>query len=472
MMTEINDCDPQKKGWQSIQNKQRERVAKYSAGSIPERKRVLSLLKIMLMECQEEWFAALSKDLGKSSMESYASELGILLNEIDYMLNHLNQWLRPKRFSRFKIGSSREKSTVEKLPYGSVFIISPWNYPIQLALMPVIGALAAGNSCVIKPSEYAPATAAMLAAKIADYFEPSELTVIEGDSETAKALLTLQWDFIVFTGSKKTGTLVHQAAAKFLTPVLLELGGKNPCIVDRTGLSDTAIRRIVFGKWLNAGQTCIAPDTIYVHESIYLQCLESLKEQIQHLYGTDPLENKDYGHLIHRQQYDQISQKMKQGTIWYGGKQDVEHNAIEPTILIDSLPDSALSNEEIFGPLLPVVPFKDTDALLATLKKLPTPLVVYYFGSEKSEVFQKAKTVKSGAFSVNQVIRYIGDSRLPFGGVDGSGFGRYHGKSSIQAFTYEKVTYKQATHFDWKRQYPPYEDKDLSWLIRLRKWLF
>lgn len=471
-MTEITNNEQQIKDWQSIQNKQRERAAKYSVGSIQERKRLLSLLKKMLMECQEEWFAALSADLGKSSIESYASELGILLNEIDDMLKHLNQWLRPKRISRLKLGSSREKSTVEKLPYGSILIISPWNYPIHLALMPAIGALAAGNSCVIKPSEYAPATASMLAEKIAEYFEPSELTVVEGGSETAQALLTLRWDFIVFTGSKKVGALVHQAAAKFLTPVLLELGGKNPCIVDRTGLSDTAIRRIVFGKWMNAGQTCIAPDSIYVHESVYLEFLESLKTQIQHVYGKDPLENKDYGQLINRQHYDQISLKMEQGTVWYGGKGNVEKKAIEPTILIDISSDSAISSEEIFGPLLPVIPYKDSDTLLATLKKLPAPLVVYYFGSEKSEVFQKAKTLKSGAFSVNQVVRYIGDSRLPFGGVDGSGFGRYHGKSSIQTFTYEKVSYKQATLLDWKRQYPPYRDKDVSWLIRLRKWLF
>lgn len=471
-MTDITNKEQEKIVWQSIQNKQRERVAKYSVDSIQERKRLLFLLKNMLIECQEEWFEVLLEDLGKPSIESYASELGILLNEIDYMIKHLNQWLHPKSFYRPKLGSSGEKSKVEKLPYGSILVISPWNYPIHLSLMPVIGALAAGNSCVLKPSEYAPATAHMLATKIAYYFEPSELTVIEGDSETAKALLTLSWDFIVFTGSKKVGTLVHQAAAKFLTPVLLELGGKNPCIVDSTGLSDIAVRRIVFGKWINAGQTCIAPDTIYVHESIYLEFLESLKEQIQQLYGNNPLENKDYGQLINRQQYNQISQKIEQGTIWYGGRSNAEKKAIEPTVLIDIQLDSSISNEEIFGPILPVIPYNDTEKLLEKLKKLPIPLVVYYFGNAKSEVYQKVKKLKSGAFSVNQVVRYIGDPRLPFGGVEGSGFGRYHGESSIQAFTYEKVSYKQATLFDWKRQYPPYDKKDISWLIRFRKWLF
>ena len=462
----------QKIEWQSIQDKQRQRVAKYSVDSIQERKRLLSLLKNMLIECQEEWFEALSEDLGKPSIESYASELGILLNEIDYMMKHLSRWMHPSRFYRPKLGSSGEKSSVVKLPYGSILVISPWNYPIHLSLMPVIGALAAGNSCVIKPSEYAPATARMLTTKIAYYFEPSELTVIEGDSETAKALLTLPWDFIVFTGSKNVGKLVHQAAAKFLTPVLLELGGKNPCIIDSTGLSDAAVRRIVFGKWINAGQTCIAPDTIYVHESIYLEFLESLKEQIQQLYGNNPLENKDYGQLISQQQYDQISQKIEQGTIWYGGKKDAKKKTIEPTVLTDIQLDASISNEEIFGPILPVIPYNDTKKLLIDLEKLPTPLVVYYFGDGKSDVYEKVKKLESGAFSVNQVVRYIGDSRLPFGGVKGSGFGRYHGKSSIQTFTYEKVFYKQSTLFDWKRQYPPYDDKDISWLIKFRKWLF
>ena len=471
-MINTTNKEHQKIDWQSIQDKQRQRVAKHAVDSIQERKRLLSLLKNMLIECQEEWFEALSDDLGKSSIESYASELGILLNEIDYMMKHLSQWLRPSRFYRPKLGSSGEKSNVKKLPYGSILVISPWNYPIHLSLMPVIGALAAGNSCVIKPSEYAPATARMLATKIADYFEPSELTVIEGDSQTAKALLTLSWDFIVFTGSKNVGKLVHQAAAKFLTPVLLELGGKNPCIIDSTGLSDTAARRIVFGKWINAGQTCIAPDTIYVHESIYLKFLESLKEQIQQLYGNNPLENKDYEQLINQQQYDQISRKIEQGTIWYGGKKDAKNRTIEPTVLTDIQLDASISNEEIFGPILPVIPYKDTEKLLIDLEKLPTPLVVYYFGDEKSEVYQKVKRLESGAFSVNQVVRYIGDSRLPFGGVKGSGFGRYHGKSSIQTFTYEKVFYKQSTLFDWKRQYPPYDEKDISWLIKFRKWLF
>ena len=190
------------------------------------------------------------------------------------------------------------------------------------------------------------------------------------------------------------------------------------------------------------------------------------------MYGNNPLENKDYGQLISQQQYDQISQKIEQGTIWYGGKKDAKKKTIEPTVLTDIQLDASISNEEIFGPILPVIPYNDTKKLLIDLEKLPTPLVVYYFGDRKSDVYEKVKKLESGAFSVNQVVRYIGDSRLPFGGVKGSGFGRYHGKSSIQTFTYEKVFYKQSTLFDWKRQYPPYDDKDISWLIKFRKWLF
>ncbi len=347
---------------------------------------------------------------------------------------------------------------------------------LELSFKPVINAddrcISAGNSCFLKPSELAPTTAQLLEELISEYFTPEEVTVVEGDASVAENLLELPWDMIFFTGSKRVGTIVHQAAARHQIPIILELGGKNPCIVDATGVSPTTGRRIVWGKFLNAGQTCIAPDTIYVHQSMYQPFLTMLREQIKLFYGMNPAESSDYGRIAHPDHYNKLIGYLQEGTIWHGGRVDASQNYIEPTLLTDIPLDSELRQAEIFGPILPVIPYSDLNALMHQLEEGPDPLVTYMFSEDRTSIQQLKKTQRTGTISVNQVIRHAANPRIPFGGVGTSGFGRYHGRASIEAFSYEKVYYKEHTFFEMKNQYPPYRPHVLPILRKLRRWLF
>lgn len=454
-----------------LRNQQRKQSQKLAKQGSQPKIDLLTQLKKLLVENEDSWLMALKQDLNKPPVEAYASELGLVLNEIDFFQKNLNNWLKAKKQRRLLL-TGLERVKISRQPYGSVLVLAPWNYPLQLALMPVIGALAARNSVVLKPSEYAPATSRLLTELVPLYFNESTFTVIEGDSEVAEQLTAIEWDFIFFTGSKKTGQKVYQAASRHLTPVLLELGGKNPCIVDETGLNAQTIQQIVWGKFLNAGQSCIAPDTVYVNRKIYAEFLEKITRQIERFYGDNPIESPDYGRIIHEKQFNRTVDFLEDGRVYYGGKSDEDKLYISPTVLVDIKPESAVTTEEIFGPVLPIVPYDSLDNLLIQLHHLSAPLVTYVF-SESNEVVQQInQNLESGALSHGQVISHAASPYLPFGGKGDSGFGRYHGEASFNSFSYEKSLYTKNTLFNLTSQYPPYTKKALNALRQFRKHLF
>lgn len=455
----------------NIRNNQRKQSRIFAKQGVQERIEVLNQLKKLLMENEEALLVALRKDLNKPPVEAYSSELAVLLNEIEFIQKNLKHWLKPNRHQRLLL-TGIERTKISRRPYGSVLVIAPWNYPLQLALMPVIGALAADNSAVLKPSEYAENTSRLIAELVPLYFDEKVLAVIEGDAEVAKQLTAIEWDFIFFTGSKKTGQKVYEAAAKHLTPVLLELGGKNPSIVDETGLNDETIKQIVWGKFLNAGQSCIAPDTIYVERKIYDEFLERLTKQIAAFYEGNPRKSADYGCLIHKEHFDHVVDFLKDGRVHTGGEYVKEDLYVEPTVLVDIVQGSAAETEEIFGPILPVVPYDSLEDILAKLKDLSAPLVTYVFSQNDQIVKQVNQHLESGALSLNQVILHSTSPYLPFGGKGQSGIGRYHGEASFKAFSYEKPVYTKNFFLPLKSQYPPYTEKSIQALRKFRKYIF
>ena len=454
-----------------IRNKQREASVQKASKGPTYRLDLLIQIKRMLEENEIAWLNALNQDLKKPPVEAYASEMGVLLNEIDEMTKHLTEWMSSKIKHRFLL-TGMEEVKITRKPYGSVLVLAPWNYPLQLALMPVIGALAAGNSVVLKPSEFAQATSHLLAELVPLYFNEEQLKVIQGDAEVAKQLTALEWDFVFFTGSVETGKKVYKAAAEHLTPVLLELGGKNPLILDKTGMNDETIEQIAWGKFLNAGQSCIAPDTIYVSRPIYEEFLERMAKQIRNFYGKNPSKSEDYGRIIHEKQFKKVASFLKDGKVYTGGATDKDKLYISPTLLTDIKPGSSVATEEIFGPILPVIPYDSLDDLLDELRYLPSPLVTYVF-SEKEEVVQKIdRKLESGAISQNQVIFHSTSPNLPFGGKGNSGLGRYHGQASFEAFSVEKSYYSKSPSISLSNQYPPYTKIALEALRKFRKYIF
>lgn len=439
--------------------------------SLRKRLENLDRLKKMLIENEQLFLNALKKDLGKSAVESYTSELAVILNEIDFMKKHLKKWIKPKRQRRLSL-SGWTDTEVTPLPYGSVLILSPWNYPLQLTLVPLVGALAAGNSCVIKPSEYVPTVSKLVAELLGKYLKPAVAAVVEGDAQAAAEIVSLKWDFIFFTGSKRVGKLVHQAAAKRQIPVVLELGGKNPCIIDPSGFTKAGVREIAWGKYLNAGQTCIAPDMVYVHESIYQDFLKQLKEEIRQLYSEDPKQSQDYGKIIHRKEWPRLLRYVEEGTVFYGGENDQTNRYFAPTILTDIPEGSSILEEEIFAPILPVIPYRSVKTIADHLSKKEVPLVTYVFSRDEKKIDYLNQRLRSGSFSVNQVIRFAARPTIPFGGLKESGFGRYHGRASIETFSFQHVFYKQKNTSSLKQQYPPYQMNQLKVLKKWRKRLF
>ena len=470
-MTDSIRIYKQKVNWTIIQQQQKRRVFEASLSDINYRKQQLVTFQLMLEENQAELLNTLYEDLGKSPEEAYASEIAVLLQEIDFLKRKLNQWQRTKKKHHVRL-SSVSKTSIQHHPYGSVLIISPWNYPLHLALLPAIGAMAAGNSCFIKPSEYAPATANLIARLVEQYFSPDNLVVVTGDASVASELLELPWDFIFFTGSKKVGSIVHKAAAEKQIPIVLELGGKNPCIVDETNLTPTVVQRIIWGKFLNAGQTCIAPDTVYIHESVYTEFLKLATDQIKEFYGTQPIHHSRFGRIVHDKQVEKLKGYLEQGKIYYGGHVDTANRFIEPTLLTNIPVDSSILQEEIFGPILPVIPYTDLTTLVHQLKDYPDPLAVYVFSKDKETSQFLKRELRSGAFSLNQVILHAVSSHSPFGGVGASGFGRYHGVASLDTFSYLRMDYENVLPFNSQKQYPPYQTNDLNLLRKWRRWLF
>lgn len=454
-----------------IQKRQRVRVKQQKNADASVRIALLEQLKKMLEENEYLWLQALKADLGKPAIEAYASEVGILLNEIDYTIERLVKWLAPQVKRRI-LWTGIEEATIYREPFGSVLVFAPWNYPLQLSLTPVIGAIAAGNSVVLKPSESARAISYLLQELVGDYFEPDVFHVIEGDADVADALTELNWDFIFFTGSPQVGQQVYEKAASHLTPVVLELGGKNPCIVDQTGFTEATVQQIVWGKFFNAGQTCVAPDTVYVPRSIYPSFLGAVLNQLQAFYGTDPQESKDFGRIVHSKHLHKMKDYLRDGEILAGGNVDEDALYVAPTIMIQPKKESAIRKEEIFGPILPIIPYDTVDEVLEEYQDLPIPLVAYLF-TENEEMVEKVKNeLASSALSVNQVLMHASSPNIPFGGKGQSGLGNYHGENSFNTFTHERVLYSKKGQLNMSLQFPPYKEEALALLRQFRKQLY
>ncbi len=397
---------------------------------------------------------ALRADLGKPPCEAYASELGFVLADIQYALKHLAAWARPQRHHT-PLGLQPARSSVHPQPYGIVLIIGPWNYPFALTLSPLVSALAAGNGVCMKPSEFAPQVSAVLARLAREYFRPDILTVIEGDATVAGTLARLPFDKIFFTGSTAVGRRVLEAAAANLIPVTLELGGKSPCIVCDDADLRVAARRIAWGKFLNAGQTCVAPDHVWVQASCLRPLVEHLTATIQTFYGPNPQQSPDYSRIINLHHLQRLTAYLGQGHLECGGQHDLNDRYLAPTIMTGVPLAASIMQEEIFGPILPVLPFNTLDEVIKQVRTQPRPLALYAFTENRATQTRLLAETSSGGVCFNDTVSHILARDLPFGGIGASGMGAYHGKAGFDAFTHYRSVMTRSLHWDPGFKYPP-----------------
>lgn len=413
----------------------------------------LHRLRTGIKRYEHKLLEALKVDLNKSEYEAYTCEIGYVLEEIRFTSKHLQSWAKPKKV-KTPITHIGSKSYIYSEPYGVALIISPWNYPFQLAIAPLIGAIAAGNCAVIKPSELTPRTSQVLEQLITDIFPEEYIAVVQGGVETSQALLREKYNTIFFTGSVSVGKIVMEAAAKHLTPVTLELGGKSPCIVHKDAHIKHAAKRIAWGKFLNAGQTCVAPDYVYVHHKIKDRFIGELKRAIKELYGEYPLSNPNYTHIVSERHFNRLTTFLKDGKVIIGGKTDNDKLVIEPTVLTDITWDDSVMEDEIFGPILPILDYSNLSDIIKEINNYTKPLALYLF-TEDPEVTQKIlKHISFGGGCINDTIYHLVSPYLPFGGVGNSGMGAYHGKGSFDTFSHKKSILKQTTSFDIPLRYP------------------
>lgn len=428
----------------------------------------LQKLKTAIKSNEEEICAALTADLGKPDLEAVISETAIVVREIDFVCRHLQQWSAPRRI-RSSLLNYPAKGTIYCEPLGVALIIGPWNYPAQLIFSPLVGALAAGNCAMLKPSELAVQTSQVVHRIISETFEPDHVCVVEGGQETSQALLEQCFDIIFFTGSTRVGRLVMQAAAKHLTPVILELGGKSPAIVDADANLEVAARRIVWGKFFNAGQTCVAPDYLLVHSDVKQDLLDKMVAQIKIFYGSEPRLSPDFARIINDAHFARLTSYLKDGEIIVGGDSVPSERYLAPTILDQVAWQSPIMQEEIFGPVLPVLSFTGQDDLVALVERHATPLALYYFSQNRSKQQQMMSSTAFGGGCINDTIVHLTEHHLPFGGVGTSGQGGYHGKAGFEAFSHRKSVLRRGTWLDLPLRYPPYAGK-LKWLKKLFQW--
>lgn len=431
--------------------------------NVAYRMEYLRRLRKAIKTREQEILDALKKDLNKAPFEAYATELGMVLEELSYVLKRLPVWTAPKRVPT-SVSNFLSSSTIYQEPYGVALIMSPWNYPFLLTLNPLIGAIAAGNCVVVKPSNYSPNTSQVLERILSEVFPKHYVAVIQGGREENKSLLEHKFDYIFFTGSVEVGKTVMQAAAKHLTPITLELGGKSPCIVDETANLDLAARRIVWGKFLNAGQTCVAPDYLLVHRSVKKALLEKMKGYILKFYGTDATKNNQYPKIINEKHFKRLSELMAGEEIVIGGQTSEETNQIAPTILDYVSWDSPVMKEEIFGPILPVIEYDDLEAVIDKIKARPKPLALYHFTTKKERLNKILRRISFGGGCINDTIMHLASTNMPFGGVGESGMGSYHGKQSFRTFSHQKSILKKSNLIDIPLRYPPYKKR--LWLLK------
>lgn len=418
----------------------------------------LRTLKKAIKAHEQEAFDALKADLGKPEFESYATEVGFMYEDIGYAVKHLRSWARPTPVAT-PLHQMISTAQVIKEPYGRALIVAPWNYPFQLMLSPLVGAIAAGNVALIKPSEFTPATNAVVKKILTGIFKEEFVAVVEGAVQTSAYLLEQKHDYIFFTGSVPVGRIVAQAAAKHLTPVTLELGGKSPAFVDsKLNLANTA-KRLVWGKYVNCGQTCVAPDYLLVDKAIKPKLVHALKETIAKFFGDNPQDSPDYGRIIHQRHYERLKSFLGQGTVVYGGDYNDAERYLGPTLLDNVQMDSPLMQEEIFGPVLPIVEYNSLDDAIAYVNKHDKPLALYIFSNRKSFQEKILAETTSGGGCINDTLVHLGVPDLPFGGVGSSGIGMYHGKASFDAFSHHRSFLKKSNLIDLPTRYAPYRKK-------------
>ncbi len=422
----------------------------------------LDILKNAIKKYEPKIIEAIKKDFNKCEFEVYETEIGMTLSEIKHVRNKVKKWSSPQKV-KTPLTNPGAKTYVYKQPYGVCLIMSPWNYPFYLCISPLIGAIISGNCATIKPSELSFNTSKVIKDMIEEYFDKEYIAVVEGDIATNKYLLSKKFDYIFFTGSPAVGKIVMEAASKNLTPITLELGGKSPCVVDESCDIDMSAKKIVWGKLLNGGQTCIAPDYIIAHTKIKDELIESMKKYIDEFYGASPIKSDDYAGIINRKHFDRILSLINYNKVVYGGKYDEIKLKIEPTILdkVDIMDD--VMQEEIFGPLIPVMEFEKISDLDKIIEKNRNPLAFYIFTNDKKFEETIINKFSFGGGCVNDTIMHISNQNAPFGGVGNSGIGSYHGKRSFDAFTHEKTILK-ASSIDIPFKYPPYSKKALELL--------
>lgn len=420
------------------------------------RRERLKALLAGLADYEGRFYRALHEDLCKPEAEAYAGEIGPVNWEIKHALRHLHDWMSPESVSiSMLVWPARARRYPQ--PRGTALIVAPWNFPMALAIRPLVGAIAAGCSAVIKPSEVAPATASVLAEMIQrTYGDDGYVSVVPGGSELSMQLVEQAWDLIFFTGSSRVGSLVMGAAAKRLTPVVLELGGKSPVIVDKDVDVAVTARRIAWGKFTNAGQTCVAPDYLLVHRSIASTLVSELRAAIRGFYGDDPMRSRDYGRIVSPQHLERLAELMTGGRVVHGGTVDRATRFVAPTLLTDVDLNHRLMQEEIFGPLLPILEIESVDHAIRFVRERPNPLALYVFSSDSATTENVLDQTTSGGVTVNDVMMHLLPAELPFGGVGASGMGAYHGKSSFDTFTHYKSVVEKGFGLDVKLRYPPY----------------
>lgn len=435
----------------------RQRSYFQSGATLPVSARLAALRRLYdaISSHEKEIRRALQKDLGKSGFESYMCETGMVLEEISYMLKHTRKFAREQRVHT-PLAQFCSRSYKKPSPYGVTLIMSPWNYPFMLTLSPLADALAAGNTAVVKPSAYSPYTSEVLLSILTECFDPKYVAVVTGGRAENTCLLREHFDYIFFTGSQAVGKEVMRSAAEHLTPVTLELGGKSPCIVDQTADIRLAARRIVFGKYLNCGQTCVAPDYVYCHRSVKDQLIKEVQKQIRRQYGKQPLHSSDYGKIINEKHFDRILGLIDEKKVVHGGGSDRSTLRIEPTVMDNVTFSDAVMQEEIFGPVMPILVFDSLDEVIRRINSMPHPLALYIFTSDKKAARKVTARCGFGGGCINDTIIHLATSEMGFGGFGESGMGAYHGKTGFDTFTHYKSIVDKKTWIDLPMRYQPY----------------
>ncbi len=441
---------------EKLVNKQRSFFSTHQTHDISYRIRMLRKLQKAIYKYEKDISEALYKDLGKAELESYMCEIGMTLSELSYQLKHIRKWSRPQKHHT-SMANFPAKSFTMPEPYGVVLIMSPWNYPFMLCMEPLIGALAAGNCCIVKPSAYSPATSSIIKQILEEVFESKYVAVVEGGRTENQALLEQRFDYIFFTGGVNVGKYVMEKASAHLTPVTLELGGKSPCIITDSCNIKIAATRLVFGKFLNSGQTCVAPDYCLVDEKIKDDFLKEVKIQITKMYGETPLENPAYGKIINQKHFERLLGLINPDKVICGGKYDTATLRIAPTVLDLITEEDAIMQEEIFGPILPILTYKTIEEAEHFITFREKPLALYLFTEDKAIENHFLKYTSFGGGCINDTIVHLATSEMPFGGVGNSGMGSYHGKKSFETFSHEKSILKKYCWLDLPMRYQPYK---------------